>query len=527
MLPARRYLLLCAISLPLLLAGCEEAREADLLDIESVGPAELDPGHPLVIEGGPFAIHHTVNVRLVGELARAFEPPEQISEDLVAQAVSEGRIEVTMPERAMRERFGRATFRGRVEVREDAQWEDAAGSVLGHADGIVIDFVPPRSVDSADRSLDRVLGVTWMGQSEHGLAIASVEPEGRGATLGLAVGDVLLGEGDATFIPGDAPVMPTDAITFHLVVLRDGEPERTVACTIGDRHENDAARDLARLIELAILLMWIALLGALPLASVDYAAPEVAPALRRPSAALLARAAGSIALAYGLVRLVASGMLPSAPVVIAALAGLRAALRFADTRGDARALPLAAISSLGLAAGLSALPIAQGTADLAALTRDGSPSPLDWPVFAQPAGAIALALIGVSIATTRMRARTIGAIDDALMLGVATLAVIEGTGIAPTERAGAVALSISIAVVTWLLGHVRGRMPAVPASIVIVLLAAIGGASLGAWTFADPPALVRSTAAETVLAMCVVLALFVARRAMSPRLAARSAHALL
>ncbi len=526
MLAARRYLCLYALAISAL-GGCEEAHEADLLDISSVGPTELDPGHPLVIEGGPFAIHHAVSVRLVGELARPFVAPEAIAEDFVAQAVSEDRIEVSLSEHTLRERFGRATFHGRVEVREDALWEGTPGAVLGRESGVVIDLVPPRAMDSSDRSLDHVLGVTWMHESERGLGVASVEPDSRAAMLGLAPGDVLVGEGDANFVPGDAPVVPLEATTLSLVVLREGEPARTVACIVGDRHEDDAARDLARLAQLAIVLVWMALLRALPLVSLDYAAPRPASALTRPSVALLARAACSLVLAFAIVRAFAAGAVPSVTLLIAAIAGLRAALRFADTRGDVRALPLAALSSLGLAAGLAALPIAQGTADLAALSRDGSPSPLEWPLFAQPVGPIALALIGVSFATTRMRTRTAAAADDLLALGIASIAVVEGTGLAPTGRAGAVALSVSVALGAWLLGHVRGRAPAWPAAIAIVALTLLGAASLGAWTFADPSTLARTTAAETVLAMSVVLAAFVAQRALTPRIAARSQFALL
>lgn len=509
------------------LAACEEAREADLLDITSVGPAELDPGHPLVIEGGPFAIHHAVRVRLVGELARPFAPPEAIAEDFDALAVAEDRIEVTLPERTLRERFGRATFRGHVEVREDALWDGDAGSVLGRESGVVIDFVPPRGSAPSERSLANVLGVTWTGESERGLVIEAVAPESRGARLGLAAGDVVLGEGDAQFVPGDAPVLPIEATVLSLLVSRGGEPSRSVSCVVGDRRDDDTSRDLARLVELAIVLVWIGLLGALPFRSVDYAAPRPAPALHRPSAALVARMACSLALAYGLLRALASGAMPSATLAIAGLAGLRATLAFVDARGDLRALTKIGPSAVALAAGLAALPIAAGTADLAWLSHDGSPSPLDWPLFTQPVGPIALALVGVSLAVTRMADRRAALLDDVLVLAIAALAVVECTGLSPVHRSGAVALTISITALAWLLGHARGRIAALPASIAMVTLAALGALSLGAWTLADPGALARSTATETVLAMSVALAVFALKRVLTPRVAARSAHALL
>jgi len=524
---ARPYLYLCVLALGSTL-GCEEAREADLLDITSAGPAELDPGHPLVIEGGPFAIHHGVHVRLIGELSRPFAAPEAISEDLPAQAVAEDRIEVPLPERTLLEHFGRSTFRGRIEVREEAQWDGEPGAVLGHEAGIVIDFVPPRAIDASDRSLDRVLGVTWASEATRGLEIASVASDGRGAALGLTVGDALLGDGDAHFVPGDTPSVPEGTTSIALVVSRAGEAERTALCTLGDRHDDDAARDLARLVQLAIVLVWIALLAAMPMTSVHYAAPRPAAALQRPSAAMIARAACSVALAYAIVRLAVMGLLPSAAIVIAGLAGLRATLAFVDARGEMRAVPMAALSSLGLAAALGLLPVAVGTADLGALARDGAASLLSWPMFAQPVGPLSLSLALVSVGATRMRTyRATSALDDLTMLAISAVLVVEGAGLAPAGRAAAVATSLSIALGAWLLGHVRGRVPAIPGGIAIVGLLGAAGLVLGAWTFADPSTLVRTTAAETVLAMSVVLAIAIARRAVMPRNGARTANALL
>jgi hypothetical protein len=468
-----------------------------------------------------------VRVRLIGELAHPFAEPEAISEDFTAQAVSESRIEVPIAERTLRERFGRATFRGRVEVREDAQWEGEPGAVLGRRTGVVIDFVPPRVIDTSERALDRMLGVTWASESPRGLTILTIAPESRALALGLAPGDALLGDGVATFVPGDAPVVPIGATTLSLVMARDGQSERTVGCAIGDRHEDDALRDRVWLMQLAIVLIWIALLGAFPLVSIDYAAPRPAAALGRPSAAVIARAACSIALAYGLVRVVAGGALPSAPIVIAAIAGLRAALKFADARGDVKTLPATTLASLGLAAGLALIPIAQGTADFGVLARDQARSVLEWPLFAQPVGPLALLLVGVSIGAVRIQHRVLRVVDDCVVLVVATLAILEGTGLAPTSRAAIVALSLSIALATWLLAHVRGRVSTLASTVSITLLVALAAACLGAWTFADPSALVRRAAAETVLAMCVTLALFVARRAMTPRVPARASHALL
>lgn len=523
---ARPYLFLVAISLALT-PGCEEAHEADLLDVTSVGPDELGPGHPLVVEGGPFAIHHPVSVRLVGELARPFEASEPIREDFPAQAVAEDRIEVRFAERTLTQRFGRSTFHGRIEVREEAEWEGLPGAVLGRASDVSFDLVPARAIDADGRSLDRVLGLTWAAASERGLEIASVEPDGRAAGLGLAEGDVVVRAGDARFVRGDAPVVPPDVVDLALVVARAGEAERDVACVIGDRRDDEAAYELAHLIEVAILLGWIALLRSLPLSSLEYASPRPASALTRPSAALVARAAGSVVLAYALVRVAMAGVLPSAPFVIAAVSGLRAALCFADARGDVRALPTALGSGIGLAAGLSVLPVALGDADLAALARDGGAGPLAWPIFAQPAGPIALALVGVSVASVRMSARPLAVADDLLVLGIGSLVAIEGTAIVPSGRAGLVAVTLTSAIVTWVLAQLRGRAKGLPAGIAVLALVALSAISLGAWTMADPSALDRATMAETVLGMCITLAIALVHRATSARAPARVAHALL
>ncbi|MFO0682161.1 MAG: hypothetical protein U0234_08920 [Sandaracinus sp.] len=532
-MPDRRrrlpFLLLPLLALALALAaGCEEAREAELLELRSAGPAQIDPGHPLVIEGGPFAIHHEVSVRLVGELARPFEAPESITRELTAHAASESRIEVPLDPRMLRDEIRRATFRGRVEVREAAQWGELPGAVLGMREGVVIDFVPPRSIDSPARALDRMLGVTFALESEHGLALASVEPEGIGALLGLEPGDVLEGEGHAIFVPGDTPLVAEGVTDASLIVARDGEGERSLAWRIEARRDDEGTADRTRLLELAVLLVWLALLRTLPLRSIEHGTQRPAAALTRPTAAFLARAALTLVVAHVVLRAVSGGMLPALPLLVSSLAGVRAALVYADARGSVRALPAALVTGLGLAAGLALLPIARGSADLAVLSHGGAPSPLAWPLFTEPVGPLALGLVGAGLASARPATRRASsAIDDLVVVAVAALVVVEGTGLSPTGRTGMVAMTVLVALVAWLLGHVRGRLAPLAASIATASLGALAAIALGAWTLADPSPLVRHAATETVLAMTLVLAVLVARRALAPRVPARTAHALL
>lgn len=511
-----------------LAAGCEETREAELLELRSAGPAQIDPGHPLVIEGGPFAIHHEVSVRLVGELARPFELPEPLTRELTARASSESRIEVPLDARMLRDEIRRATFRGRVEVREAAQWGELPGAVLGVREGVVIDFVPPRSIDSPPRALDRVLGVTYALESEHGLTLASVEPNGSGAMLGLEPGDVLVGEGHASFVPGDTPVIPERVSDATLVVLREGEPERTLAWRIEARRDDDGSSDRTHLFELAIVLVWMVLLRALPLRSIEQAAPRPAAALARPTPAFLARAAVTLVVGHAALRAVASGATPPLPLLVAILAGARAALVYADARGAVRALPAALISGLGLAAGLALLPIARGSADLSVLAHGGAPSPLAWPLFTEPVGPLALGLVGASMAAARASShRALSTLDDVVVVGAAALVVVEGTGLSPVGRSGIVAMTVLVALAAWLFGHVRGRLAPFASGVATISLATLAALSLGAWTLADPSPLVRHAATETVALMTVVLAIFVAHRALAPRLPSRTGHALL
>ena len=523
----RSYLYLCVLGTALSIAGCEEAREANLLDVRSVGPSELDPGHPLVIEGGPFAIHHAVDVRLVGELARAFAPPERISEDLAAHAVSEDRIEVAISEHLLRDRFGRATFLGSVEVREAAQWDGWPGAVLGRANDVTLELVPARSSRANDRALDRVLGVRWTSDGERGLAIEHVEPGGRAAEVGIRAGDVVTGEGHARFMRGDTPIVPTETTTLDLLIERSGEPTRSVAVLLGAVRETEAGRDLAMMVQFSIVLAWIALLLALPLRSIAYARPRVAPGLARPTAALVARLALSLALAHAIVRAMANGALPDTTLVIAIVVGARAALLFVDARGDVRVLPIVLLSSAGLAAGLAAIPIALGTASLASLTRDGAASPLTWALFTEPVGPLALGSIAASLAATRVKARAACALDDLVILAVAALVVVEGTGLLANTRAGSIALPIVIGATAWSLGLTRGKLRPAVALAAILALGVSGVVSLSAWALFDPPPLVRATAAETLLAICVTAALAGLRHATATRVAARSATALL
>jgi hypothetical protein len=520
----RSYLFLCALACAL--AGCEEAREADLLDVRSVGPSQLDPGHPLVIEGGPFALHHDVEVRLIGELARAFETPERIEESFAAHAVSEDRIEVPIAERVLRERFRRATFRGRVEVREAALWGELPGAVLGRASDIVVELVPPRSAAPSERTLDRVLGVRWSEGSDRWLTVEHADADGRGAAAGIALGDVVVGEGDARFVRGDVPIVPERATDLHVVVERDGVVH-DVLVTIGGARETDGQRDLARLAQLAIVIAWLALLRTMPLRAIEHAVPRPAPALARPTTAMLARAAAALVISIALVRALASGALPSASFVIATVLGARATLLFVDARGELRRAWPIALSSLGLATGLAAIPLALGTADLASLTRDGAASPLSWAVFAEPVGPLALAAVAVALATAAPRTRIGRSVDDVLVIAIAALVVVECTGLSPVGRAGTTALTMTTAIVAAALGHTRGALPTLPATVAILLLTTLTALVLGAWSMADPSPLARTTAAETLLAMCVLAALFALRHATSRPIASRAANALL
>lgn len=508
------------------LSACAEEHEATLLEIDAVGPPRLDPGHRLVIEGGPFAAGHAVEVRFDGVLARPFAPSERFDETRVAQAVSEERVEVRASALAP-ERLGRATFRGRIEVREAARWDDERGTVIGVRDGVVLDFVPSRARTLEGEPLEDVLGVSWLEGDAGGLAIASVTPGGLGDSLGLAEGDVLVGEGDARLIPGDAPRVPDRTTALALAVVRDGGAPHVLHVPLGERAEIGATQERVWLVQLAVLLAWIALVLAWPASAVDYAAPRTPAALRRPTLALVARALGSLALGFGLLRLAASGALPPAGTVIAMIAGLRAALVLAGAQAPWRAAPLAILSGVGLAAGLAALPIALDAGDLAVLARDGSATPLAWALWCEPVGPVALALVVVSVAASRVERRWLAPFDDLLALAIAALVVVEGTGLSPFGRTAIVSSIVLVALLTWLLGHVRGRLRGGAAVVAIVALAVLGAVLATAWMSVDPPAVVRGAVAEAALVMTVVLALGVLRAAVSSRVPLRVQHALL
>jgi hypothetical protein len=327
-------------------------------------------------------------------------------------------------------------------------------------------------------------------------------------------------------VRGDVPIVPGGLSAMSLVVEHDGL-ERTVVIAMAAPTETDAHRDVARLVELAILLVWLAIVRAWPFAAMEHGPSRPAAALARPTAAIVARAGALLVASIAVVRVVASGVLPPAPLVVAAIVGARATLLFAEARGDVRELGRIVTSSVGLAAGLGGLPLALGTADLAALARDGTPSPLGWPAFTEPVGPLALAALVVGLAATRARQRLARALDDVLVIAIAALVVVVGTGLSPIGRTGTVALTLATAFVAAGLGHVRGSLRPLPGAITIAVLVAVAALALGAWTVADPSELVRETAAETLVAMCVVGAAAALRRATVRREPIRATSALL
>ncbi len=507
-------------------AGCEEISTASLLDLDSVGPERIDPGHRLIVEGSGFAVGHDVRIALRGTLSRPFEIDEPIDETFVAQAVNEDRIEMRVTETLLRERFGRATFHGRVEVLFDVLWGDRAGTISGALEDQRIDFVPAHTASTDGVALDEALGVVFEDAADEGLEIARVAPGGRGAQLGLSIGDSLVEIGRAHLVPGDLPSVPRTSGATSLTIVRAGHASTLALDLAAYDGQERISEELVRLVQLALLIVWVALLGAWPLSS-TFVAPAMPPrALSRPTLAIVARALAGLMLAH--LALLSLGHLPPIGVVVAAIVGVRAAITMAGSPRPLAQLPVTVISSLALAVALSGLPAALDVSDISLLAQNGSPIPLEWPFFREPAGVLALLLLALAVGIARPARPLARAADDVLLLAVAVLAVLAGTGLAPVDRTGTLALDVAVVLVAWLLGRARAHGRATPMTLgLAVTISATLVVVASAWVVADPTAQVRRALAEVSLSGTVLAAIFALRAAIRDRPAPRPQHVLL
>lgn len=521
-----RLLLLSVWLGALVVTGCDEAPTAVLLDVDSVGPARIDPGHRLVVRGAGFAVGHDVRVAMIGVLSRPFEPDEPIDESFAGEAVSESQVEVLVTETLLRERFGRSTFHGLVEVRFEASWDGRSGTITGALDDQSIDFVPARGTSARGHLLDRALGVAFEDVSEEGLEIASVEPGGRGSVLGLSPGDQLVAIGQARLVPGDAPVVPDAADATTLTILREGRTT-LLSLDVGERASEEArTSELIRLAQLALLIVWASLLGAWPFSTADMAAPRPAHGLSRPTLAIVARALAGLLLAHLL--LLSIGSLPSIGLVIAALVGVRAATTLAGSPRPMAQLLAIVVSSLVLAVALGALPAVLDSSDLALLARDGATSPLEWPFFREPVGVLSLVLLALAVGLAGPTRPVARAADDAWLLAVAALAVISGTGLSCRDRPGALAMDVAVVLVAWLLGRAREHVRPTAMTLGLAVGLSVGLVVLAsAWVVADPTAQLRGALSEVSLLGVALTVVFALRAAVRERPAPRPQHALL
>lgn len=185
------------LALALFAIGCGTARDAELLEIESVSPTRLSPGKSLRIEGRGFPARREGAVRLEGVRRTPGGAAEEVRYEAPARAGDDGAVRLRVDQRLLDAMGGRATFRGEVRV----SFPSAAGGgrLYGVLEGVVVDFIPETAADLAleldrarrGRAVAQRLGVTFDEEErfEGGLRIHAVEAGGIAAGLGLSKGD--------------------------------------------------------------------------------------------------------------------------------------------------------------------------------------------------------------------------------------------------------------------------------------------------------------------------------------------------
>jgi hypothetical protein len=210
----------------------------ELLQVDSVSPAEAQFGDSMQIVGDGFALGSPASVRLRGVVHRAGLPPEPVEHAFRAQIESQRELALPLPRDAEAvfcgeaEQASHATFRGDVEVAIAAR---AAGAppVTGTLRGAVVELYPAVKTRGAEdwgtargREILAFLGMEVTGARSGGLSVIRLAPGSRAASAGLLPGDRLLrADGVTVLQPSD---LVPDAARRLALGVRRGDLELTL-----------------------------------------------------------------------------------------------------------------------------------------------------------------------------------------------------------------------------------------------------------------------------------------------------------
>lgn len=540
-----------------LTVGCDERREAELLEITRVEPAVVEPGQTLVVEGRGFPPGRDVRVRIAGIAHRPGAEPTPVRVEVTGRARSSERIEVRLDAEPLRALGTRATVRGELTA---VFASPVDGAVMGRARDFVID-VSPASTQGLSDALSRAreagaavhaLGLTLdeEGPDAPGLPIVSVAEGSTAERAGLAPSDRVLELAGVRVHALSDVLPPPGASAIELRIARRGEaaPFSVVVPWVS---EIQTGVDTVTLRSAEIALAWVlAILFLLaPSAGIVDALAQRGERERRTThggrwarwRALLSQVRGELAVHAAALALIAAVPaldharpvdVPIGAMLLAMLAVRVGSAWLAVGEEGPRARLFAALHAF---AGVAAIALAFGV--IAALAGSGQllgiasrqgDLPIDWTLVRTPLSPLAIGLaaygaVHVPVGLARGRdpaARLARRLDDLVLLGVAlSLAIVflggfRSEALDPAVRGVRTAafVGLSWGMFAWL-RRTRASAHTTGANVAMACLAAVGlvgAASLIVWS--DPPAeLLQSLGRVFGVALVALWAIVIAR----------------
>jgi hypothetical protein len=415
-----------------LLSGCGEALDARLVSVESVEPAELEPGDVALIRGAGFAAGDGATVRLSGSVHRPGGMESDVRIAVDASAVSASELAFVVTDELVERAGGRGTFDGSVEV-EFAL--DGGGVISGRLDDVRIDFVPSESAEAIDRSLARTRAAEEFlaragivispddADDNAGFRIDAILRGTAAARAGLAKGDRIV-EVDGVRVLAFADLVPMrDSSHPTIALVRPGRSTPILAdLDLADPAESALPASLIA----AVAFVFIAFLGTLTpvgrivrhlapsLAIMRQRLPGLVAHVRRGSGSRLDRARSiGLAIASVVASTLAFLALPFASNVlgaslhvafIAAVVVLGRALAPIADDGRARRVAIAAVELVAVATLTFGASIASERSTVAELVLAQGALPWEWTAFRDPCVVLAIvALFCTQVMSARDR----------------------------------------------------------------------------------------------------------------------------
>jgi hypothetical protein len=368
-----------AVFFAIFLSACSGHDDLALLEVDTVEPAEIEPGATLRIHGHGFPLGRSPDIVLRGSAYRPGMRARTVDARLAGDVQSESLIEIPIGEELIDALGGRATVDG--ELRVGFRAADNSRDVFA-VESVRLDFLPDTSTQLRADSVREEQAEPVDAQSfglelsreelgTVGVRVVAVETDGLAAIQGVKPGDTLLGlDGMSLYSWRDFVPDPTKSESTVLVT-RDGL--RGVHALRWPREATERSVDpvgLAFFVVLGLLLGWVSPATLCVRTRQVKAAPAVW--LTRSSLVLIFAALLLFveALQWTTMWILALG-------TFAALVTLAA-----RHRAGASSFAFAVIATLTVM-------LVAGTASIASIVAAQSPTTLRWYLFQSPASFLA------------------------------------------------------------------------------------------------------------------------------------------